>query len=165
MSWTSYMNHQFILQKSAILIRNKPFNQRYKIWMEHRLCMVIHHEKINQVNLSHLYLLFSLMTILDFNCIPRDPFFKSGGTDPDVSRIKLVIKGGIISEGIFNFVLTFLYFSHVWLLNLDVWIKKSKGTWYLLVQNTLGGIQHGPYYQILTNYPPYQPKFLKVDQS
>ena len=119
----------------------------------------------NLVNLSHLYLLFSLMTILDFNCIPRDPFFKSGGTDPDVSRIKLVIKGGIISEGIFNFVLTFLYFSHVWLLNLDVWIKKSKGTWYLLVQNTLGGIQHGPYYQILTNYPPYQPKFLKVDQS
>ena len=119
----------------------------------------------NLVNLSHLYLLFSLMTILDFNCIPRDPFFKSGGTDPDVSRIKLVIKGGIISEGIFNFVLTFLYFSHVWLLNLDVWIKKSKGTWYLLVQNTLGGIQHGPYYQILTNYPPYQPKFLKVVQS
>ena len=43
------------------------------------------------------------MTILDFNCIPRDPFFKSGGTDPEVSRIKLVIKGGIISQGIFNF--------------------------------------------------------------
>ena len=52
------------------------------------------------------YLLFSLMITLDFNCIPRDPFFKSGGTDPDVSRIKLLIKGGIISEGIFNFVLS-----------------------------------------------------------
>ena len=57
-------------------------------------------------NIVNLYLLFSLMITLDFNCIPRDPFFKSGGTDPDVSRIKLLIKGGIFSEGIFNFVLS-----------------------------------------------------------
>ena len=40
------------------------------------------------------------MTTLDFNSIPRDPFSKFGGTDPEVSRIKLLIKGGIISEGI-----------------------------------------------------------------
>ena len=44
------------------------------------------------------------MTTLDFNSIPRDPFLNFGGMDPDVSRIKLLIKGGVISEGIFNFV-------------------------------------------------------------
>jgi len=37
-------------------------------------------------------ILMNLMTTLDFNSIPRDPFSKFGGTDPEVSRIKLLIK-------------------------------------------------------------------------